>query len=103
MTLRARVEVSPVDVQIKTHLFINWTRIAYQHLVEARRARAKALSEGPQSDSFGDHLTAELEASLVAIVSSAFAIEALQQGDDRTHRPDGEPAAAVVEEAKSSA
>jgi hypothetical protein len=65
-----------VSVQIKSNFWHSWTLIAIRHEQEARRARAKLVAGWGTSDA-GRYMPEEMQASMVSLVSVAFALDAL--------------------------
>jgi hypothetical protein len=74
--IRVTVEVPPVRILMRTHLWISWARIAIQHETMAKEARQELEQAAPENRD-GYMLQREADAALVAICAAAFALEAL--------------------------
>lgn len=74
--IRATVEVPPVRILMRTHLWISWARIAIQHETMAKEAWQELEQAAPENRD-GYMLQREADAALVAICAAAFALEAL--------------------------
>jgi hypothetical protein len=66
----------PIRIQVRSHLWITWGRIAMQHETMARAARGEA-ARLPSGSNLGPPLERELDAGLVCVCAAAFAVEAL--------------------------
>jgi hypothetical protein len=65
-----------LSIQMRTHLWISWARIAAKHEVEAHAVRREMQQPGANQSSL---LLREADASLDGICAAAFALEALSR------------------------
>jgi hypothetical protein len=72
----ASAEAFNPSITMRTHLWVFWARIALKHEAMAKAARKEA--QQPDVD-LGPLLEQEMDASLVGICASAFALEALSR------------------------
>jgi hypothetical protein len=83
-TIEVRAVVSPVQVRIKSHFWIDWAEIAIQNEAAARGAREEIAPEDPSKG-----LQAEKHAGMIAVSASAHALDALYgELRDRVPLPD---------------
>jgi hypothetical protein len=66
----------PVSMQVRSRLWMPWGRIAIQHEAMAHAVRGEAASL-PAETSLGPLIQPEVEAGLVCVCATAFALEAL--------------------------
>ena len=90
-----------VTLQISTHLWMIWLRIAFEHEFSADGARENLGSLDRSDPAFSLALEAEMYASLVGVSAAAHAIDALY-GEIRVHIPIPDRLAATWEKNRTS-
>ncbi len=84
-TVELKASAGPISVQITSRLWPRWLRVAIGQEHEAHLARRRArASQERQGDDFSSAISDELDSSLVAIASAAFAVDAFYGAVKRT-------------------
>ena len=76
-TAMAHVSWPPVTIVVTVHMWITWAELAVEHEQEALTARQAMLDLHAKGGNFAAELGRETGESLLAICSSAFAMDAL--------------------------
>ncbi|MDP9343595.1 MAG: hypothetical protein M3Q23_16185 [Actinomycetota bacterium] len=76
-TVAVTVTIGTPSIQMRSHLWIQWTEIAMEHETEAIGIRAEALRTRQDGGEIAGLLGREMRASMVSIAAAAHSIDAL--------------------------